>query len=91
MAKPKKRRKVIIFSAIGVILIALALVAVFKKRAPVITVQTEKVSRHSLTNIVVANGQIQPVIQVTISPEVNGEITALPVKKASRSKRAICW
>ena len=87
MAKPKKRRKVIIFSAIGVILIALALVAVFKKRAPVITVQTEKVSRHSLTNIVVANGQIQPVIQVTISPEVNGEIIELPVKEGQQVKK----
>jgi len=87
MAKPNKRRKIIIFSAIGVILVALALVAVFKKRAPVITVQTEKVSRHSLTNIVVANGQIQPVIQVTISPEVNGEIIELPVKEGQQVKK----
>ncbi len=81
MAKPQKRRKIIIFSVIGLVLVALTLVAVFKKRAPVVTVQTEKVSRHSLTNLVVANGQIQPVVQVTISPEVSGEIVALPVKE----------
>ncbi len=81
MAKPKKRRKVIIFSVIGLVLVALVLLAVFKKRDPLITVQTEKVDRHSLTNIVVANGQIQPVLQVTISPEVSGEIIALPVKE----------
>jgi len=87
MAKPNKRRKIIIFSAIGLVLIALVLVAVFKKRAPVITVQTEKVSRHSLTNIVVANGQIQPVVQVTISPEVNGEIIELPVKEGQQVKK----
>ncbi|HEV2435051.1 MAG TPA: efflux RND transporter periplasmic adaptor subunit [Verrucomicrobiae bacterium] len=87
MAKPGKRRKIIIFSAIGLVLVALALVAVFKKRAPVITVQTEKVSRHSLTNIVVANGQIQPVVQVTISPEVNGEIIDLPVKEGQQVKK----
>ncbi|MGA9776866.1 MAG: efflux RND transporter periplasmic adaptor subunit [Limisphaerales bacterium] len=87
MAKPNKRRKVIIFSAIGLVLVALTLVAVFKKRAPVITVQTEKVSRHSLTNIVVANGQIQPVVQVTISPEVNGEIIELPVKEGQQVKK----
>jgi HlyD family secretion protein len=87
MAKPDKRRKIIIFSAIGLVLVALALVAVFKKRAPVITVQTEKVSRHSLTNIVVANGQIQPVVQVTISPEVNGEIIELPVKEGQQVKK----
>ena len=81
MANPKKRKKRIIFSLIGVVLIALVLAAIFKRKEPVITVQTEKVSRHSLTNIVVANGQIQPVVQVTISPEVSGEIVALPVKE----------
>jgi len=87
MAKPKKRRKVIIFSAIGLLLVALALLAVFKKREPLITVQTTEVSRHSLTNLVVANGQIQPVVQVTISPEVSGEIIALPVKEGQLVKK----
>ncbi len=87
MAKPNKRRKIIIFSAIGLVLVVLTLVAVFRKRAPVITVQSEKVSRHSLTNIVVANGQIQPVVQVTISPEVNGEIIELPVKEGQQVKK----
>ena len=60
---------------------ALAVVWVVKHRAPPITVQTTRVSRHSLTNLVVANGQIQPVVQVTISPEVSGEIIELPVKE----------
>lgn len=60
---------------------ALAVVWVVKHRAPPITVQTTKVSRHSITNLVVANGQIQPVVQVTISPEVSGEITELTVKE----------
>jgi len=87
MAKPKKRRKAIIFSAIGLVLIALTLVAVFKKREPVIAVQTEKVARHSMTNVVVANGQIQPVVQVTINPEVSGEIIDLPVKDGQRVKK----
>jgi len=44
-------------------------------------VQTEKVARRSLTELVVANGRIQPVVQVKISPEVSGEIIALPVKE----------
>jgi HlyD family secretion protein len=87
MAKPIKRRKLIIFSVIGLVLVALVLVAVFKKRQPAITVQTEKVSRHSLTNIVIANGKIQPVIQVTISPEVSGEIIELPVKEGQQIKK----
>lgn len=87
MAKPRKRRKAIIFSVIGLAIIMLTLVAVFKKREPAITVQTEKVSRHSMTNIVVANGQIQPVVQVTINPEVSGEIIDLPVKEGQHVKK----
>jgi HlyD family secretion protein len=53
----------------------------FRRREPPITVQTEKVTRRNLTEIVVANGRIQPVVQVKISPEVSGEITELPVKE----------
>jgi HlyD family secretion protein len=84
MAKPKKRRKIIIFSVIGLALAGLTLATVFKKHDPVITVQTEKVARHSITNIVVANGKIQPVVQVTISPEVSGEIIELPVQEGQQ-------
>jgi len=87
MAKSKKGRKIIVFSAIGLVLVGLVLLAIFKKRQPVITVQTEKVALHSLTNIVVANGKIQPVVQVTISPEVSGEIIELPVKEGQLVKK----
>jgi HlyD family secretion protein len=87
MAKSKKRRKLIIFSAVGLVLVVVVLVVIFKKREPVITVQTEKVAHHSLTNIVVANGKIQPVVQVTISPEVSGEIIELPVKEGQSIKK----
>ncbi len=81
MSKGKTRRKVLIFSAIGLVLAGLAAVAVLKKREPVITIQTEKVTRRNITEIVSANGKIQPVLQVKISPEVSGEITELPVKE----------
>jgi len=79
--RPKKRGKVIAFSVIAVIVAAAVAGVLLKERTPPITVQTTKVSRHSLTNVVVANGQIQPVVQVTISPEVSGEIIDLPVKE----------
>src|SRR5437016_7467446 len=81
MATSKKRRKTLIFSIIGVALIALTVGAIVKKREVVITIQTEKVGRRNLTEIVVANGKIQPVVQVKISPEVSGEIIDLPVKE----------
>lgn len=87
MANPKKRRKIIIFTVIAVVLIALTCVAVFRKREVLITVQTETVTRRNLTELVVANGKIQPVVQVVISPEVAGEITALPVKEGDRVKK----
>ena len=53
----------------------------FKKREVVLTVQTERVARRNITELVVANGKIQPVVQVVINPEVSGEITELPVKE----------
>lgn len=87
MANPKKRRKIIIFTVIALVLVGGTLAAVFQKREVVITVQTDKVARRSLTELVVANGKIQPVVQVVISPEVAGEITALPVKEGDRVKK----
>src|SRR3989440_13045622 len=87
MANSKKRRKTIVFTAIALVLLALTGVAMFRKREPVITIQTEKVGRKSLTEIVVANGKIQPVVQVKISPEVSGEIIELPVKEGQAIKK----
>jgi len=87
MANSKKRRKIIVFSVIGIALIALTAGAIFRKREAVITVQTEKVARRNLTEIVVANGKIQPVVHAQIGPEVSGEIIELPVKEGQLVKK----
>src|SRR3954470_18892994 len=87
MANSKKRRKILVFSVIGIALIALTAGAILRKREVVITVQTEKVARRNLTEIVVANGKIQPVVQVVINPEVSGEIIDLPVKEGQFVKK----
>src|SRR5712671_5163723 len=87
MANTKKRRKTIVFALIGIVLVALTVGAIVKKREVIISVQTEKVSRRNLTEIVVANGKIQPVLQVKISPEVSGEIIDLPVKEGQQVKK----
>src|SRR6267378_7667419 len=87
MANSKKRRKIIIFSIIGLALIGLTAGAIFNKREAVITVQTEKVARRNLLEIVVANGKIQPVVHAQISPEVSGEIIELPVKEGQLVKK----
>jgi len=87
MAPPKKQRKIIIFTVIGVALLTLGGVAVFKKKEPAITVQTEKATRRTIVETVVANGKIYPVLQVHISPEVSGEIIELPVKEGQLVKK----
>ncbi len=87
MAKPKNRRKFIVFAVILLALVAGTLAVVLRKREVVITIQTDKVARRSLTELVIANGKIQPVVQVVISPEVAGEITALPVREGDRVKK----
>src|SRR5688572_24291011 len=58
-----------------------------RKKEPIVTVQTEKVTRRNITEIVVANGKIQPVLQVMINPEVSGEIIELPVKEGQTVKK----
>lgn len=80
----KRKRKLITFSLIFLIIAALGVIAIFKNKKIPITVQTEKVARRNLTEIVMANGKIQPVVQVKISPEVSGEIVELPVKEGQR-------
>ncbi len=87
MANSRKRRKTLVFTGIALVLLALTGVAMFKKRDIMVAVQTEKVARHNLTEIVVANGKIQPVVQVKISAEVSGEIIELPVKEGQLVKK----
>jgi len=85
--RSRKRRKVIVLLILSAVIIGLTLVAVFRRREAVITVETEKVTRRNLTETVVANGQIQPVVQVKISAEVSGEIIELPVKEGERVQK----
>lgn len=59
----------------------------FRKTDELIAVETARVARRDLTEIVLANGRIQPVTQVTINPEVAGEIIELPVKEGQAVKK----
>jgi HlyD family secretion protein len=88
MAKSKsKGRKILIFSLILLVVGGLSAAAFLRKREVIITIQTEKVTPRNLTEIVVANGRVQPVLYVKISPEVSGEIIELPVKEGQLVKR----
>jgi len=86
-SKSKKRKKILIFTVIVLVLAGLGTTALLRKREPMITIQTEKVTRRNLIELVPANGRIQPVIAVKISPEVSGEIIELPVKDGQAVKK----
>ena len=82
--KPTKRKggkKFIIISIVSVALLGSAIYWALRPKDPPVSVQIEKVVRHNITETVVANGKIYPVLQVHISPEVSGEITNLLVKE----------
>jgi HlyD family secretion protein len=85
--KSKKRRKIIIFSVILLALAGLGAFAFLHKKEPVIHVETAKVARTNITETVIANGRIQPVLQVKISAEVSGEIIELPIKEGQSVKK----
>ena len=89
MQKPKKRRRRKLYAALALVLAAGGGSAFhyLHKTDEVIAVQVEKVTRRDLTETVVANGKIQPVTQVMISPEVAGEIIALPVAEGQLVKK----
>ena len=80
--KPRRkgRKKLIVFIVLGVAVLGAAMFWALRKKDPAVSVQTEKVARHSITETVIANGKIYPVLQVHISAEVSGEIIELPVK-----------
>src|SRR5436853_2440249 len=81
MAKSKSKKRRIVLWSIALVIVALGAVAIFKPKEAVITITKEKVARRNLMELVVANGKIQPVVQVKLSPEVSGEIIELPVKE----------
>jgi HlyD family secretion protein len=48
---------------------------------PGLSVETERAERRTVTQVVTAFGRAQPEVEVTISPDVSGEIVALPVQE----------
>src|SRR5688572_7325526 len=79
--KNKKRGRIIVAVCLLVAVGAVGAFLGFKRRDVAVAIQVDKVVRRDLTELVVANGRIQPVVQVMINPEVSGEIVDLPVKE----------
>lgn len=86
--KKKSKKRLFIFSGMGVVLVVLVLLVVLgSKREQIFTIQTEKVAKRTITQIVSASGKIQPEVLVNISPEVSGEIIELPVTMGQHVKK----
>ena len=86
--KKKSKKKLYIFGGIGVLIIALLVIAFAGgNKAEIISVQTEKVVKRNITQTVAATGTINPEFKVVITPEVTGEIVELPVKEGDAVKK----
>ncbi len=86
--KKSKKKRIIILSIIGVVLIALvAVVFLGSNRERIVTVQTEKIEKRTITQVVTASGKIQPEVQVKINAEVSGEIIELPVREGDAVRK----
>lgn len=86
--RKKSKKKLFIFGGLGLLLlIVVALVLFSGDKEKIVTVQTEEVSKRNITQIVSANGTINPVEKVELRPEVTGEIVELPVKEGDKVKK----
>jgi len=87
-ALQRSKKRIIVFSAVGVLVIALVLLLVLgSKKDNIIPVQVEEAQKRTITQIVTASGKIRPEFLVNISAEVSGELIALPVKEGDRVKK----
>ena len=85
MAKKKKKSIWWIAAAVLIVILMIASKTCKKDKTPV--VETSKVERMTITETIPANGKIQPVTEVKISPDVSGEIVELHVMEGDRVKK----
>ncbi len=91
--KPKKKRKLLPI-AIVLALIVIIVLIVGKKKGWIgsdylVKVVTQKVESKTITELITANGKIQPETEVKISPDVSGEIITLNVEEGDDVKIVI--
>ena len=90
VAKPRRKSR-LKWYLIGAIVLfgVLITVAVIKKKGANVgtTVTTEKAVKKTIVQVVTATGKVQPEVEVKITPEVYGEITALPFREGAAVKK----
>ena len=90
-AAPKKNSRKRLWIVLGslVLLVAVVAGAIIKNKGKEagIPVTTEKAFVKTITQVVTATGKVQPESEVKISPEVGGEIIAIPIKEGAAVKK----
>ncbi|MFQ5771424.1 MAG: efflux RND transporter periplasmic adaptor subunit [bacterium] len=81
-----KKMKILIFSGALLIIAVFVIVNLKKARGDVIEVQTTKVKKGDITQLVSGSGKIQPEKEVKISAYVSAEIKKLPVIEGDEVK-----
>ncbi|MDR1406295.1 MAG: efflux RND transporter periplasmic adaptor subunit [Prevotellaceae bacterium] len=83
--KKKKRLLWIVSGALALIIILI--MAGGNNKQEILSVTAELPTRKAITELIPANGKIQPVVEVKISPDVSGEIVELNVKEGDQVKK----
>ncbi len=79
--KQKQQRNTVIIIALSILIAGGAAAFWISSKSDKIEVTTEQVFRKEVIHYVTATGKIEPELEVTISPDVSGEITELHVKE----------
>lgn len=92
MQQIKKKSKRLIPVLVGLAVIVIVVLIVAKKKGWIgetfqIEVVTQKVESRTITELITANGKIQPKTEVKISPDVSGEIIELNVAEGDPVKK----
>jgi HlyD family secretion protein len=84
----KSKKKLFIFGGLGLLLVVVILLVVLGgSKEEIVSVQTEKAAKKTITQVVSATGKINPVFQVKITAEATGEIVSLPVREGDNVKK----
>lgn len=72
-----KKKKIIVWTAAAIVVVAGGFFLMGKKGGSKVSLETAKVSRSSITNVVTATGTVEPVTEVDVGTQVSGIIDKL--------------
>lgn len=79
--RKKKKRNIIILATACILTAGIGFTLWFAGQEQKIEISTEQAFRKEVVHYVTATGKIEPELEVTISPDVSGEIIELPVSE----------